>query len=80
MTGYIAHTMTEGELMYYGHDSEYSKEGGAVYFLYLKDLNNSAADVAYAFMSMSHDRKRVASPFGREIHRLLHLGNKYVQQ
>ena len=30
MTGYIAHTMTEGELMYYGHDSEYSKEGGAV--------------------------------------------------
>ena len=49
MTGYIAHTMTEGELMYYGHDSEYSKEGGAVYFLYLKDLNNSARGCSVCF-------------------------------
>ena len=49
MTGYIAHTMTEGELMYYGHDSEYSKEGGAVYFLYLKDLNNSARGCSVYF-------------------------------
>ena len=26
MTGYIAHTMTEGELMYYGHDSDTAKK------------------------------------------------------
>lgn len=48
-SGYIAHTMTEGELMYYGHDSEYSKEDGAIYFLYLKDLNNSARGCSVCF-------------------------------
>ena len=34
-----SYKMTVGELMYYGHDSDYSKDGGAVYFLYLKDAN-----------------------------------------
>lgn len=63
MTGYIAHTMTEGELMYYGHDSEYSKEGGAVYFLYLKDLNNSARGCSVCFYVNVPRQERVASPF-----------------
>lgn len=37
---YIEHKMLEGELMYYGHDN-YSKEGGAIYFFYLKDLTSN---------------------------------------
>lgn len=38
--GYLKTTFTAGELMYYGKDSEYSSKDGAVYFLYLKNLDN----------------------------------------
>lgn len=47
--GYIAQQMVEGELMYYGHDPEYSPEGTAVYFLYLKDLNNTSRGASVCF-------------------------------
>lgn len=48
--GYLKSTFTDGELMYYGKDPKYSKDNGAVYFLYLKDLNNKeGANSSLAF-------------------------------
>lgn len=49
LLGYIKSTFKEGELMYYGKDPQYSTKNGAVYFLYLKDLNNTERSTSVSF-------------------------------
>lgn len=49
MNGYIKSVFTDGELMYYGKDPEYSSKDGAIYFLYLKDLNNKERSTSVSF-------------------------------